>query len=245
MFSFLKFYYKKIHIGAYILFKKFTKNEWRIVEGVYLPLWNSIGFNTLRWIVNGQYEQNEISIIKAKLKQGDRVLEIGTGLGFVSTFCANSIGSENVFTFEANPMNVTIAKKVFTKNKVKPTITNALLDTEEGITKFPVNYKSRLASSLFIDRDNNFVTINKISLNVQINKINPTFLLMDIEGGEYYIFKNIQFKNINKIQFELHPKILGQIKCNEIFDVLLNNGFQKDTNISRNDNFFFFKKVNS
>lgn len=240
MFSTLSFYYKKLLIYIHILFKGIINQKWKAVEGVNLPFKKELGFNTLRWIANGQYEQDEIRIIKSKLVKGDRVMEIGTGLGFVATYCSKITGSENVFTFEANPINYETAKIVFNKNAVSPTLCNALLSDTDGVVQFPVDIKSRLASSL-LNESGKLVTVKKLILNDEIQKIDPHFLLMDIEGGEYDIFKQIQFQNIMKIQFELHPKILGKEKCDEIFSILSKNGFQKNDSVSANDNFFYFK----
>ncbi|MBS1917775.1 MAG: FkbM family methyltransferase [Bacteroidetes bacterium] len=234
----IEFHGRRLYVFLFISFKKLINNPWEKVSGIFLPISKNIGFNTLRWIINGQYEQDEINIIKHKLQDGDTVLEIGTGLGFVSTYCSKKIGSEKVFTFEANPFNVETAMQVFKKNDVAPTIKNALLADEQGTAFFYIDKKSRLASSS-LKNTYQEISIEKIKLNDLIALVKPNFLVMDIEGGEYDIFNMIDFQSIKKIQFELHPLILDERKCEEIFSVLEKNGFKKDPVVSSGQNYYY------
>src|SRR5262245_58379142 len=49
------------------------------------------------------YERPELEIARVKLQRDDVVLELGSGIGFITTYCAKRIGSDRVFTYEANP----------------------------------------------------------------------------------------------------------------------------------------------
>ena len=213
---------------------------WRCIEGVFLPVSFNTGFDTNRWILNGQYECGEIAIIKEKIEKKDVVFEIGTGMGFISSYCAKVAGDKNVYTYEANTNSVRIIKAVFKKNKVSPQFTNAYLAQEKGTRSFPVNRKNLLGSSAFIENAET-VSIPQLDLNEEIKRLSPSFLIMDIEGGEFDIFSIIAFQTIHKIQFELHPAILGEIKCNKIFSILQSNGFKKDHVISSGVNYFFYR----
>lgn len=235
------YWQKYFYVKLIVLVKNLFGVYWHAVEGVYLPIRDEIGFNTLRWIVNGQYEQGEIEIIKQRIEPQDRILEIGTGLGFVSVYCAKIVGSENVYTFEANPLNIEIALRVFKKNKVSPHLQNALLSDSRGMINFPVNRKSRLASSSLM-ASGEVVQVPQLVLNDIIRDIQPNFLIMDIEGSEYDVFRIIDFQSIYKIQVELHPSILGQEKLNEIFYRLKENGFVADISMPDGRN-YFFKRV--
>jgi FkbM family methyltransferase len=237
----VNFWRIRIFVFIYVRFRIVIGEKWIKVKGIYLPLNTHLVFNTLRWIVNGKYEEGEIQLISEKLNKADKVLEIGTGLGFVSTFCANVVGSENVFTFEANPYNIEIASQVFEKNGVSPFVQNALLSDFEGEIDFPINKKSILASSLNKTSDE-FAKVNSLNLNELVKKISPNFLIMDIEGAEYEVFKIIQFQSIEKIQFELHPTILNETKVSEIFSILDKNHFILDKCLKDGRNYFYVKK---
>lgn len=233
----LRFHLLRVYVYCVVFFKKLLNDPWTNVSGIYLPVTKDIGFNTLRWILNGEYEAGEIRIVKQKLETDDVVLEIGTGLGFVSVYCAKQIGSDKIFTFEGNPFNVKTAQKVFKKNQVCPVLKNTLLAYEAGVIDFPVDKKSRLASSLLKSKTVT-VKVEAQNINQFIAENKPTFLIMDIEGSEYEIFKIMRFQSLRKIQFELHPAILNTSQCNEIFKILADNNFQQD-NISQPPNYFF------
>jgi FkbM family methyltransferase len=242
MFSRIRFYVIKFFVTLNVWLRNLLNQHYYTVEGIHLPIKKQIGFNTLRWILNGKYESGEINILKHRLTKTDRILEIGTGLGFISSYCAKIVGSENVYTFEANPVNFEEAKKTFIKNEVNPQLRNAILAEFDGETEFFINNKSRLASSHLIE-GNSKIQLPKVALNDFINKVNPTYLVMDIEGGEYDIFKILSTNSLQKIQFELHPLILGEKKCAQIFDTLDKLGFVREQAISSPPNYFFIKRA--
>jgi FkbM family methyltransferase len=234
----IKYWQSRLYATLFVFTKNLFGIYWHVVQGINLPLTSDIGFNTLRWIINGQYEQGEIEIIRLRIEPTDRIMEIGTGLGFVSTYCAKIVGSDHVYSFEANPLNIEMAMRVYEKNNVRPHLQNALLSDCKGMIDFPVNRKSRLASSLLKASDE-IVKVPQLSLNETIEALRPDFLIMDIEGAEYDIFSTIRFQTIKKIQVELHPSILGEARMNEIFDLLQVNGFVKDISMPDGRNFFF------
>lgn len=237
----ITYWSNRLYVNLFVFAKNLFRNPWKIVEGIYLPLTPDIGFNTLRWIVNGKYEQGEIYIIKEKLSKDDVVMEIGTGLGFISAYCCSIVGSAKVYSFEANPLNVEMALHVYAKNNVQPQLQNALLSNRKAIVDFPVNRKSRLASSLLTGAGE-IVKVPQFSLNETIAQLKPDFLIMDIEGAEYDIFQIIDFQTIRKIQVELHPTILGEAKMNKIFELLKQNGFHIGISLPDGRNYFFYKQ---
>ncbi len=70
------------------------------------------------------------------------------------------------------------------------------------------------------------------ALNAEIQQVNPTFLIMDIEGGEYEVFKHIDFHNIRKMALELHIDILGEARIAEIRMIIQKAGFKVDPSLS-------------
>jgi FkbM family methyltransferase len=197
----------------------------------------------LRFIDNGQYEQHEIALVKKYLEKNDRVLELGTGLGFVSAYCAKIIGSEQVFSFEGNPELEPQIKKLYSKNKVNPKSYIAMLGEKQGQKSFYVNENSFLASSGTSGREKNIKQVKELNLNDVIATIRPSYLVMDIEGGEYDIFRIIDFQTIRKVQFELHPIALTKEKIDFIFELLSAQNFRQQGDGKSNNNFFFSKDL--
>jgi tRNA A58 N-methylase Trm61 len=58
---------------------------------VALPLDMRISTSLRRAIVRGEYEKNELEIVRRTLEPGDRVLECGAGIGLLSTYCSLEI----------------------------------------------------------------------------------------------------------------------------------------------------------
>lgn len=222
---------------------RYSVNKWKNIEGIYIPVNIGYGYSVLRFIDNGEYEQGEINIIKNTLEKDDVVLEMGTGIGFVSAFCARRIGDANVYTFEANASLEKKINSLYKKNKVNPHLTFAILGEEPGKKKFYRDPNSFLASSALINHDIKQETTEMpvLGLNETIGKIRPSYLMMDIEGGEYDVFDIIDFQSIKKIQFELHPAVLGEEKRSAIFRKLHDNDFAIDITFTKGNNFYLRK----
>lgn len=232
------FWLTKFYVTGWTLWKQWSGNPWANVQGVFLPVHPSIGFNTLRWIADGTYEIGEFQLIERHLEPTDIVMEIGTGLGFISTYCAKKIGSGRVFSFEANPYNIDTARRVYAKNGVQPSCHLALLGEGNGKVSFPVDRKSRLASSALLEQQE-VVTVDQWDINQTIERITPTFLVMDIEGAESAVLPMIQFQTIRKIQIELHPHLLGQSRLDELVALVQHAGFRVAERLTDGRNYYF------
>lgn len=217
--------------------------KWKKIQGIYIPVYMYYGYSVLRFIDNGEYENSEISIIKKTVSKEDRVLELGTGIGFVSAYCAKQIGSDKVFTYEGNPSLEPLIKQLYQKNGVNPNSVIALLGSDNGTKTFYKNNNSFLASSSDQPPASNHFAfeVDEKKLNEVINDVKPTYLIMDIEGGEYDIFKIIDFQSINKIQFELHPSVLEAGRIDFIFNKLKSENFIKSDLFDFADNFYFVR----
>lgn len=215
------------------------------ISGIKIRINSSMDYELREALLNGSYESPELKTIKSKLTKNDRVMEIGTCLGCISSYCAKEIGSENVFTFEANPSLEPRIKDTYAMNKVSPTISFCLLSDKEGESEFFVEEK-KLWSSSTIQRSESAkpITIPTRPLNEEIRKIDPTFLIIDIEGGEYELFKVIEFHNIKKIAIELHERIIGKEKVESILIKLQKAGFIINENLSSNRGELFLEKNN-
>lgn len=244
LFHKIKFWvYKLCRLTYYHI--RYRINKWIKIEGILFPVQLNYGYNVLRYIDNRKYESGEINIVKQSLHKNDKVLELGTGLGFISAFCSKKVGSENVYTFEANPLLKPGINKMYSRNHVNPHLEFVILGKENGIASFYVNRQSLLASGLHESvAQKQKIEVEQKNLNEKIREINPTYLIMDIEGGEYEIINEIDFHTISKVQFELHPSILDTQKISQIFTKLACNGFEKSKSLSSANNYYFFKKLN-
>lgn len=114
-----------------LLHPKIIKNH-----GVKLYDGNHISKNIKNFIYTESYEGEEIKILSGMLKETDRVLEIGAGLGFLTIFCAKRIGSSNVIAYEANPKLIEIILQNFELNEVNPKIYNYIVGNNNSEVDF-------------------------------------------------------------------------------------------------------------
>src|SRR6266404_5203504 len=92
---------RKLEDSALNVYSRIRQNA--MVGRVALPLDMRISAGLRRSILRGEYEQNEMEIVRRTLRSDDRVLECGAGIGLLATYCSLEIGSDRVKTFEANP----------------------------------------------------------------------------------------------------------------------------------------------
>ncbi|MEL6701838.1 MAG: rRNA adenine N-6-methyltransferase family protein, partial [Pseudomonadota bacterium] len=70
-------------------------------------------------IREGMYENTEAKCARRRIVEGDRVLELGAGLGYVTTICARRAGAQNVLSVEADPTMVEIIRGNLALNSVE------------------------------------------------------------------------------------------------------------------------------
>lgn len=221
----------------------FPKADFATNFGVRLPIKHpAITPPILKDIFFGVYESKEAELVKRKIAADDVVMEVGAGIGFLSALSAKVVGSERVFAYEANPQLMSVIKHVHELNGVAPTVTNVLLGDGEGECTFWLE-KDYWASSLIQgSRDATPIRVRQIDLNQEIRRIQPSFMILDIEGGEYEFLRHARLDSIRKIVIEVHPDVLGYIRISEMLGWLFATGFALDLGIMRKNVFYLFKE---
>ncbi|MGK7904555.1 MAG: FkbM family methyltransferase [Hormoscilla sp.] len=208
------------------------------IAGIKIPISDRISGSPLKYLYMGSYENHELKLVKSQLQKDDIVMELGTGLGLISSYCAKKIGSDRVFTYEANPALEPDIRHAYTLNKVDPTLEICLLGEQPGEQTFYVG--NEFWSSSIIKRDADFqgIKVPVKSFNQEVQKINPTFIIIDIEGGEYGLLKSADFHNVRKLIIELHERVIGKEKIKFVKSKLKAAGFQVVKKISYKEELF-------
>lgn len=219
---------------------RFKQPDWADNHGILLPVKHPlVSLGIAREIYLGDYEAKEIEIISRRLAVDDVVFEVGAGLGYLSAYCAKRTGDDKVFTYEANPELIPLIRETHNRNGVMPTVTNALLAQGEGEREFRI--EDEFWASSAHRTGGRTITVKQLDLNGELARIQPTFMIVDIEGGEAEFFAGAELPTVRKICVETHPDVLGDRVLSEMFAGLVANGFALDFSLIRKNVFFFHR----
>lgn len=160
----------------------------------------------------GRYEKGEIQALRALLRPGDRVLELGGGLGLVSAAAALHPGVEAVWTVEANPELIPVIEKTHALNGVRgATVIHGVADgAGGGVAPFYLR-RDFWASSMEPDSRpyERVVQVPRIGLGDLIARVRPDVLVCDVEGAELELLSGTDLSTLRALAVELHPKVYG------------------------------------
>lgn len=179
------------------------------VGGVRVRLGGHCSLRLALAIVRGRYEAGERELLRTALNDDDVVMELGTGIGVLATLCARRVGSHRMYTFEANPGLMGVARETFDLNGVAPTIENRILGATPGTREFFLEKHFWSSSTVRRSKDAQAVSVPQTPLSEAIGRCRPTFLIVDIEGGEIEVLPQIVASGVGKVLIELHPHVVG------------------------------------
>jgi FkbM family methyltransferase len=200
--------------------------------GVQIPVSDEFSLKIFADLCFGDYEAAEVRMVSTRIKEDDVVLEFGGGLGLVSTLCAKRIGSERVFCFEANPAMIPVIRNTYAVNGVSPNLTHGLLGTVDGVAELFVGEHFYSASAVSSSTGAKKIQVPSFAINPVIRRLRPTFLIMDIEGGERDLVPVIDFSGIRKVIIELHPGRIGEQEVRRVRQCLTAAGLSVDAGLS-------------
>lgn len=193
-------------------------------------------------LYRGGYEAAEVDIIRSTLTPDDRVLEIGGGIGFIGIMTARIVRRPNdVLIVEANPLLIPLMERNFELNGVRPTVRNAVLgkDARAQVTFYV--HRDFWASSLTAFKGARETTVPQEDIRSVFKEFRPTYLIVDIEGGEVDLFDNLQLDGIEKLCLEVHPGRTGRDAVDNLFAFLARQQFVRERT-SRRENVVFFQR---
>jgi FkbM family methyltransferase len=173
------------------------------------------------------YESNEKALVETVYDKTDRVLEAGSGTGYIT----RAIGqlAEFVCSVEGLGDYVALAKE----NCGFAGLTNVvLLHGALGTTDGPATfhrYSVPYASSTLPDprmRETTLLDIPGYSLDGLVAKYDINALHLDLEGAEWQILLESNLAPINKVTLEMHPYIYGEERASHLLGFLRDAGFE-------------------
>lgn len=167
------------------------------------------------------YEKKEADAALRLIKSDDVVMELGAGIGFMSTLISTQTKAREIHCYEANPTLLPYIREVHELNGVGNVhINHAVLGDSSGTATFYVR-QSILDSSLEpLDGDTD--EVEQVPVPIQsaqeaMDRIKPTVMVCDIEGAEATLFPKIDFTGLRAVLIELHPQWIRRDGIRTVF----------------------------
>lgn len=173
------------------------------------------------------YEAKETAAALRTVRAGDRVIELGAGIGYMSTLVSKKRNVESVHAFEANPHLIDYIRSVHAANEVtNATVVNAILGKRKGSASFYVRNKLTASSLEKMDGAGiaSVETIDVLNAAHVFKDIAPNVLIADIEGAEVDLIPDLDLTGLRAAIIELHPQWIGPTGVNIVMQAFMDAG---------------------
>jgi FkbM family methyltransferase len=184
-----------------------------------------------RAIVAGAFEAEEARQIPHIVRPGDRVLEIGAGIGFISTLLSRQRRVSRVIAVEANPFLIDYMTRLHGCNRVrKVKRLNAVLtnDTQPSATFY---LRRDFWMGSLAPAPNPYVgTVEVPTLNLDrvLRDEGIDLIVCDVEGAETVLFQGADLSGVDRIFLEMHDHVTGLSGVRGLFATMAGHGFVYD-----------------
>ena len=180
-----------------------------------------------RLLRNNDYEAKETEAALRVVKEGDVVVELGGGIGYMSTLVATKRAIKSVHVFEANPNLIPYIRSVHAANDVTNAhVTNAILGPRKGSVDFYVR-EPMLGSSMQVlegEVDPPSVKVDVLNAKTTFKDIGANVLICDIEGAEVDLIPSLDLSGFRAAIIETHPQWIGPEGMNKVMRAFMDAG---------------------
>jgi len=201
------------------------------VHGINVPI-TSDEVSPIIWqaLTSGSYEAKEARSIFKAVKPGDRVLELGSGIGIITAIIAK-IADVSVWAFEANPSTAALARRVVDANGLENVVLSQGILTAGEPCSFRFYVRRDLWMSSMDENQGPYERVIELSSTnidefIARNAINV--LVMDIEGAERELLQSADLTGVERIFLELHDHLYGLAGIRDMTHALAAKGYAYD-----------------
>ncbi|MEM1314095.1 MAG: FkbM family methyltransferase [Pseudomonadota bacterium] len=191
-----------------------------------------------RAISRGRYERHEVELMRAILVQGDRLLEIGGGLGVVSAAAALTGKPAAIHTYEAHPDMPALIAKTHAANDLsgRVEVTHGAVVGDGAPAEVTFNVRRAFWASSTRSppkgRRSRVVSVKAFPINDLVARHKPTVISMDVEGSELDILPGATLEGVRHVVMELHQNVTGGRGVKAVFDAMSAADFHYDPKFS-------------
>ncbi len=209
------------------------------IDGVRLSVPDTLLSPRIRAkLASGKYEGQEAAAARMRLRAGQRVLDLGGGIGYVAAVCAGISGADNVTTIEANPSLLPVIRSNLDRNGHDAVILWHGAVTGRRPMDGPVIFDraTHFWAGRIADPDSadaRLVDVPALGLDDLFEELRPTVVIMDVEGAEQYLFDAPWPAHVHAVMMELHPGRYPDTVIQRIVDCMSASGLTYDPGPSR------------
>lgn len=197
----------------------------------------------------GRYETVEARNLPKLIEQDDIVLEIGAGIGLISSLIAADPRVQRCVSYEANPALMDILKRHVTRHLGGKLIKkwegrNAVLavGAEQTEVDFYVHPNFWASSLLKIPAPLRVDRVAVQEFNALRAALRPTLIVCDIEGGELELLCAADLTGVTRVYVEVHQRRIGGGGMRDLFNAMHRHGFHYDEFLS-NGSVILFRRI--
>lgn len=177
----------------------------------------------------GRYENHEADALLLHLRPGDRMLDLGAGLGFICALAAGVLGDAAVAGVEAGPETVKLARRNLAANGFPgvKVLKGAVVGSGAGEVEFglrPAFWASALRGPQGWPENAAVIRVPARPIGRLLARFAPTVICCDIEGGELEVLTR-PLPGVRLVVVETHPKVYGPEGVQRITEALTGQGF--------------------
>lgn len=195
---------------------------------LYLPE-AALKGNLERALSSGRYETHEADALLLHLRRGDRMLDLGAGLGFICALAAGVLGEDAVMGVEAGPETVKLARRNLAANGFDGVrvLKGAVVGTGKDEVEFgqrPAFWASALKGPEGWPENAEVIRVPVRPIGKLLAKFAPSVISCDIEGGELEVLTQ-PLPGVRLVVVETHPQVYGEEGVRRITESLAAQGF--------------------
>lgn len=178
---------------------------------------------------SGRYEGQEADAILRHLTPGDRVLDLGAGLGFLCALAARVVGEDAVTGVEAGPDTAALARANLAANGLAGVrvLHGAVTAGDAGEVEFglrPAFWASAVKGAADWPANADVRRVPALPIGALLAETRPSVLSCDIEGAELEVLAR-PLPGVRLIVAEIHPGLYGPAGTAQLFGALSAQGF--------------------